>query len=476
MTYDYDAVIVGSRPNGLAAAITLAQAGCSVVVFEAAETIGGGLRSAPLTLPGFMHDICSAVHPLAVGTPFFRSLPLAEHGLHWIHPPLPLAHPFDDGSAAVLQRSVTATAQGLGSDAAAYAALMTPLVRNWEKLGAAILGPLRLPRQPFALARFGLNAIRSTYGLVNRHFRGKAARALFAGIAAHGILPLEQAPGAAFGLVLGAAGHAVGWPLPQGGSQQLADALAAHLRTLGGQIITGTPVTSLTQVPLARAILCDIAPRQLLQIAGQRLPAGYQRSLEAYRYGPGSFKVDLALDGPIPWQAAECAQAGTVHLGGTLDAIAASERAIWQGIHPERPFVLVVQPSLFDARRAPAGKHTVWAYCHVPHGSTVDMTERIERQIERFPPGFRQRILARHVMGPLDLQRYNANYVGGDINGGAQDFGQLFTRPTLRLNPYATPISGLYLCSSSTPPGGGVHGMCGYFAAQTALRKMRASR
>jgi phytoene dehydrogenase-like protein len=467
----YDAVVVGAGPNGLAAAITLAQAGLSVLVLEAAETIGGGTRSAELTLPGFIHDVCSAVHPLGAGSPFFRTLPLTEHGLEWIHPPAPLAHPFDDGTAAVLERSVEVTGKTLGPDAAAYRKLMAPLVADWDKLAVDLLGPLRLPpRHPLALARFGWHAIRSAHGLAERLFEDERARALFGGMAAHSMIPLDQPPTAAFGLVIGILGHAVGWPLPRGGSQHIADALACYLRSLGGEVVTGVRVQSLDELPSARAVLCDVTPRQLLRIAGQRLPTGYRRKLAGYRYGPGVFKVDWALDGPIPWQAIECTRAGTLHLGGTLEEMAAAERVVWRGEHPEKPYVLVVQPSLFDPTRAPEGKHTAWAYCHVPHGSTFDMMERIEAQIERFAPGFRDAILARSVKSAAEMEQYNPNYIGGDINGGIQDLGQLFTRPVFRLVPYSTPLKGLYICSSSTPPGGGVHGMCGYFAARAALR------
>jgi phytoene dehydrogenase-like protein len=469
--YDYDAAVVGSGPNGLAAAITLAQAGWSVLVLEARDTIGGGTRSAELTLPGYIHDVCSAVHPLGAGSPFFRTLPLAEHGLEWIHPPVPLAHPFDDGTAAVLERSVEATGKTLGPDAAAYQKLMAPLVTDWDKLAADLLGPLRIPpRHPLALARFGWHAIPSARRLAERLFEDERARALFGGMAAHSMIPLDQPPTAAFGLVIGILGHAVGWPLPRGGSQRIADALACYLRSLGGEVVTGVRVQSLDELPPARAVLCDVTPRQLLRIAGQRLPAGYRRRLAGYRYGPGVFKVDWALDGPIPWQAVECRRAGTVHLGGTLEEMAAAERVVWRGAHPEKPYVLVVQPSLFDATRAPEGKHTAWAYCHVPNASTFDMTERIEAQIERFAPGFRDCILARSVKSAVEMEQYNPNYIGGDINGGVQDLRQLFTRPVFRLVPYSTPLKGLYICSSSTPPGGGVHGMCGYFAARAALR------
>ncbi|MCH8206565.1 MAG: NAD(P)/FAD-dependent oxidoreductase [Chloroflexi bacterium] len=453
------------------AAIAIAQAGRSVLVVEAKETIGGGARSAELTLPGYVHDVCSAIHPLAVGSPFFSTLPLSEHGLEWIHPPACLAHPFDDGSAAVLERSVEMTADGLGRDAAAYRKLMSPLVINWDKLARQLLGPLRPPRHPLVLARFGMRAVRSAQGLAKAFFKGEKARALFAGMAAHSFLRLDRPPSAAFGLVLGASGHAVGWPIPRGGSQGISDALAGYLRSIGGEIVTGTSIESVDELPRARAILLDVTPRQVIRIAGSRLPRGYRRKLEGYRYGPGVFKMDWALDGPVPWKAPECARAGTVHLGGTIDEIVGSERLVWEGEHPEKPLVLLAQQSLFDPSRAPEGMHTAWAYCHVPNGSRFDMTDRIESQIERFAPGFRDRILARSVMSTERLEEYNPNYIGGDINGGIQDFRQLFTRPTLSLVPYSTPARGLYICSSSTPPGGGVHGMCGYHAARAALRR-----
>jgi phytoene dehydrogenase-like protein len=466
----YDAVVVGAGPNGLASAITLARAGRSVLVLEGQQTIGGGTRSDELTLPGFVHDVCSAIHPLGVASPFFRDLPLAQYGLEWVFPPAAVAHPFDDGSAAVLERSVDATGESLGRDAAAYRRLMGPLLADWEGLASDLLGPLPLPpRHPLAMARFGLKAVRSARGLAESAFEGDRARALFAGLAAHSILPLERPVSAAFGLVLGTVAHAVGWPMARGGSGQIADALAAHLRSLGGEIVTGRCVESLDQLPPAGAILLDVTPRQLLQIAGDRLPTRYRRALGRYRYGPGVFKLDWALDGPIPWKAPACSRAGTVHLGGTLPEIAASEQAVWRGELSERPYVIVVQQTLFDPTRAPEGKHTGWAYCHVPNGSTIDMTERIEAQLERFAPGFRDLILARSVMSPTALERHDPNYIGGDINGGVQDLGQLFTRPVARINPYTTPVRGLYLCSSSTPPGGGVHGMCGYFAAKAAL-------
>lgn len=465
-----DAVVVGSGPNGLAAAIMLARAGRSVLVIEAAETVGGGMRTAELTLPGFRHDVCSAIHPLAAGSPFLRTLPLDEHGLEWIHPPAPLAHPFDDGTAALLERSPETTGASLGEDADAYRRLLEPLVDRADVLLEQLLGPLRPPRHPLALARFGVSALLPATRLARRRFAGAHARGLFAGLAAHAILPLSRPPTGAVGLIFAICGHAYGWPLPRGGSQSVADALASYLRSLGGEIECGRTVESLSELRAARTVLLDVTPRQLLALAGDSLPASYRRRLGRYRYGPGVFKLDLALDGPIPWQAPGCERAGTVHLGGTLEEIAAAEAAVAEGGHPDRPYVLLAQQSLFDLDRAPAGKHTAWAYCHVPNGSQVDMAARIEAQIERFAPGFSDRILERHTFGPAELERYNANYVGGDIAGGAQELRQLFTRPVARLDPYSTPIEGTFLCSSSTPPGAGVHGMCGYYAARSALR------
>lgn len=468
----YDAVIVGSGPNGLAAAVTLAEAGCSVLVLEGQGTIGGGTRTAELTLPGFRHDICSAVHPLGLASPFFRKLPLHEHGLEWVQPTIPLAHPLDGGRAVAVYRSIAETAAGLGVDAAAYRRLYEPLVERWPDLLDDFLRPLRIPRHPLALGRFGWYGIQSAERLARTTFEDEPARALLAGLAAHIVLPLDELTTAAYGLVLGLLAHAVGWPVARGGSQRIADSLASYLSALGGRIETGQWVRSLADLPAARAILLDITPRQFLAMAANELPAGYRRQLESYRYGQAAFKVDWALSEPIPWAAEAARLAGTLHLGGTLSELARAEREIWSGVHPERPYVLLSQPSLFDETRAPDGRHTAWSYCHVPNGSTEDMTARIEAQVERFAPGFRDCIIDRHAMTAVDYEAYNPNYVGGDINGGAQDWRQLVTRPTLRLDPYSTPLPGVFLCSSATPPGGGVHGMCGYNAAQSALRHL----
>ncbi|HYU78727.1 MAG TPA: NAD(P)/FAD-dependent oxidoreductase [Vicinamibacterales bacterium] len=463
-----DAIVVGAGPNGLAAAIAIAQTGRKVVVLERAAEIGGGCRSAALTLPGFVHDICSAVHPFAVASPFFRSLPLAAHGLEWIEPAAMLAHPFDGDAAVVVYRSVERTAEQLGVDADAYRDLFNKLAGAWPKIELNVLGPIGWPRHPLALAGFGLKALQSARRFARRTFKGAEARALFAGSAAHSMLPLDRAITAGVGLALALLTHTSGWVLPKGGAQCLANALASYLRSLGGEIVTGVTVTSADDLPAARAVLFDLSPRPLLRIAGDGFPPRYRRALERYRYGMGVFKADWALEGPIPWRNRDVARAGTVHLGGTLDEIASSENDAWNGRHSEQPFVLLAQPTLFDPSRAPAGRHVVWTYCHVPHASTEDMLPRVEAQIERFAPGFRKRVLACNVMAPADVERHNPNYVGGDIGGGAGTLWQLAARPTWR--HYSTPVRGWYICSASTPPGVGVHGMCGYFAAQRALR------
>jgi phytoene dehydrogenase-like protein len=467
---DLDAVVVGSGPNGLAAAIAMAREGASVLVLEGAAEIGGGTRTAELTLPGFHHDVCSACHPMGILSPFFRSLPLEEHGLRWVKPPVSVAHPLDDGPAVLLRRSLSDTAGGLGVDGPAYERLLAPFLVDPHGFLSDILGPPRIPRHPLRLLRFAMQALRSAGGLARGRFRGERARALFAGCAAHASLPLDRLTTAAFGLLFCVTGHIEEWPVAEGGSAALARALAGVLASFGGRIETGRMVRSLADVPPSRVLLFDTSPTQLASLAEAVLPARYVRRLRRFRYGPGVFKIDWALDGPIPWNDPAVLRASTVHLGGTLDEVAAAEAAVWRGEHPERPFVLLCQQSLFDPSRAPEGKHTGYAYCHVPAGSTTDRTDAIERQVERFAPAFRQRILARHVMTTADFERYNPSFVGGAITGGVADLGQLFTRPVARWNPYTTPNPRIFLCSSSTPPGGGVHGMCGSFAARAALR------
>ena len=464
----YDAVVIGSGPNGLAAAITLARAGKSVAVFEASDTIGGGARSAKLTLRGFEHDVCSAVHPMAAASPFFRGLPLAEHGLEWIHPPLCVAHPLDGGRAAILDRDINKTYEALGADGVAWRRLVGSLAADWPKLEDVTTGPLRLPAHPVAAARFGLHAVQSAMSLARGRFATEEARALIAGLAAHAVEPLDSLGTGAVALVFAAVGHVYGWPIPRGGSQKIADALASYLRSLGGEIFTRVRIGSRRELPAARVTLCDTSVQGLMEIAGDELPAGYRGALARFAPGAGVFKVDWALSAPIPWAAAECRAAGTIHVGGTLEEIAECESEVAAGRVPERPFVLVAQSSLFDATRAPSGQHTGWGYCHVPAGCDVDMTDRIEAAIERFAPGFRDVILARAVRGPAQLERENANLIGGNVTGGANTLRQILLRPTWR--QYSTPVRGLYLCSASTPPGGGVHGMCGFHAADRAVK------
>ena len=471
-----NAIVIGSGPNGLAAAVYLAQQGCQVEVREAAEEIGGGTRTAELTLPGFLHDVGSAVHPMGIGSPFFRTLPLQQYGLQWIQPSAPLAHPLDGGRAIMLERDLAATASQFGAaDRAGYMALFRPLVDRWEALLQDVLHPQpSIPRHPFLLAGFGLRALQPATDLARALFRTEAAQALFAGMAAHSFLRLEQLLSSAFGMILGGSGHAVGWPIPQGGSQAISNALAGYLQSLGGRIVTNAAVQSLEELGGPDLVLCDITPRQFLRIARNRLPSNFAKSMEKYRYGPGIFKIDYALSEAIPWRAKECLRAGTVHVGGTLEEISASERAIFGAAPSDRPFVLVVQQSLFDRSRAPQGQHTAWVYCHVPNGWPGSQLDAIETQIERFAPGFREVILARSVMNTAQMQNWNANLVGGDINGGAADIRQFILRPTWR--QYETPVAGVYLCSSSTPPGGGVHGMCGYHAARRACKWLERQR
>lgn len=471
-----NAFVVGAGPNGLMAAITLARAGWDVTVFEAAERPGGGTRSEELTLPGFVHDVCSAIHPLAIGSPAFRELaasatPLADHGLRWVHPPAPVAHPLDDGRAAILYRSVDETADGLGTDARNYRKLFRRHVAAGFELTDGLLSPFTMPpKHPIHLASYGAVGVMPARLVARHRFETDEARALFAGLAGHSILSLRAPITAGYGLMLGVLAHVVGWPLAEGGSQRIADALVAVLQSLGGRVECDRRIESLAELPRADAVLLDVTPRQVLALGGNDVPARYRKALSHYRYGAGVFKLDWALDGPIPWTNQQCALAATVHVGGTLDEVTASEHAVQSGRTPDRPYVLLAQHTLFDPTRAPAGRHTAWAYCHVPHGSTTDMTTQIESQVERFAPGFRDRIIARHAMNTEAVHRHDANYIGGDINGGVADLRQFVRRPTLGLHPWKTPMPGVYLCSSSTPPGGGVHGMCGWLAAKEVLR------
>ncbi len=466
----FDAVVIGSGPNGLAAAIELARNGRAVCVYEARDVVGGGCRSAESTLPGFIHDTCAAIHPLGYASPFFKQLPLDQHGLRWIFPDAPLAHPLDSGRAALLERSIGETSRRLGQDSIRYARLLHPFIRRWDDLGPDILAPIHIPKHPFLLARFGRHAIRSALSFADRHFVTAEARALIGGNAGHSLLPLSAPGTAGFGLLLEILGHATGWPLVAGGSQNLSNALVSYFQSLGGEIVTGHRISTLKEVPNAGSILFDTSVRELLRIAGDRLPETYRRKLLRFRPAAGVFKMDWELSCPIPWTAKECARAGTLHVGGTIEQIAESEAAVAEGRIPEKPLVIAAQQSLFDRTRAPEGKHTAWGYCHVPNGCGVDMTGPIEAQIERFAPGFRDCILARHTLSPLQMETYNPNYIGGDITGGAADILQLLRRPILSPNPYATPAHGLFLCSASTPPGGGVHGMAGYHAARAVLR------
>jgi phytoene dehydrogenase-like protein len=468
----YDVVVVGSGPNGLAAAIALSRAGLATLLVEAEQTPGGGARTQELTLPGFLHDVCSTVHPLAVASPFFQSLQLERFGLEWIHSPAPLAHVLGEGQVVLLERSVDATARRLGRDGAAYRDLLEVFADRFGELAPMILAGVAVPRSPVLMARFGLNAVRSMQGLARSRFHEDSAGALLAGIATHAFIPLEERATAAFALVLASAGHAVGWPIARGGSGAIVRALVECLRETGGEIVTGIRVSTLRDLPAARAYVLDVTPRQLLAIAGDRLTSGYRRRLERFRYGPGVFKMDWALAGPVPWRGAECNRAATVHLWGDLEQVARAEALVHRGAVDAAPFIILVQPSLFDPSRAPPGRHTLWAYCHVPHGSDGNFSAAIEAQIERFAPGFRDLVLGRRSFTAPELERYNANYVGGDIAGGRLDLRQLFFRPVAKLDPYATSAPDVFLCSSSTPPGGGVHGMCGYWAARSVLRNV----
>lgn len=467
----YDAVIVGSGPNGLAAAIALAEQGLSVHVIEAADTVGGGTRTKELTLPGFQHDICSAIHPMAAASPFLASLPLDKFGLEWIEPEIALAHPLDDRPAAAIYKSIDKTIENLEEDGSNYRALFEPFLERWDELAPQILAPFKLlPSSPLLMARFGMKALQPATRLATNTFETVRGRALFGGLAAHSTLPLENLTTSAIGMVLGIAGHVVNWPYPRGGSHAITKSMAAYFESLGGTITTGRKITALSELPRSHIAMLNLTPRQIMDLCNTNLTPEYMRKLNKFEYGVGVFKMDIALSEPIPWNDPACRKAGTVHLGGTLEEIAVSEKASNEGNHPEKPYVLVAQQSLKDDSRAPEGKHTLWAYCHVPNGSTRDMSEPILNQIERFAPGFRDCILEAHTMNTQAMHAYNPNYFGGDINGGRQDITQLFSRPANMFDPYRIPETTMYICSSSTPPGGGVHGMCGYHAAWAALK------
>jgi phytoene dehydrogenase-like protein len=467
---DYDVVVVGSGPNGLSAAITLQKAGLRILLIESASTVGGNMRSAELTLPGFIHDIGSAIHPMAAGSPFFESLPLQKFGLEYIFPEYAAAHPFDDGTAAVFESSLPNTASGLGVDSDSYTKLFSRLIHEWPMIDSAVLGPFRIPKNLLAMVDFGLKALLPAETFARKYFKGEKAKSMFAGMAAHGMLPFSKIASTAAGLVLMIQGHLKGWPLIKGGTQQLANALSSYFLSIGGLIQTGFRVEKLKDLPAARAVMFDLSPKQLLQIAGYRFSTVYENQLKKYRYGMGVYKIDWALDAPIPFIASSCKLAGTIHLGNSYAEISSNEQVTTDGQHPAKPFVLLSQQSLFDPTRAPAGKHTAWAYCHVPNGSVHNMRAQIENQVERFAPGFRERILGTHTMDTTELETYNSNNVGGAINGGEQDLRQLFTRPAFKLSPYRTSAKDIYLCSASTPPGGGVHGMCGFQAAKRVLK------
>lgn len=468
---EYDAVIIGSGPNGLAAGILMAKQGLSVLILEAKDTIGGGTRTKELTESGFLHDVCSAVHPTAFAAPFLKTLPLADFGLEWCLPDFQVAHPLDDGNAVIIPKSLDETAERLGKDGKRYKKIVSPMIRDWDRLSNDLFGPIRIPQNPLAMARFGMKAIQSAKQFANGQFKNPATRAFFAGLAGHSILPLEQLFTASFGIIFSASLHVADWAIAKGGSASITNAMADYYESLGGKIQTYTAITDYKQIPSAKAILFDLTPHQIARIADSAFPYKFTKTLMDYQYGPGAFKMDFALSEPVPWENEDARKAGTLHLGGTFEEIAASERDSWNGNYSDNPYVLVSQPSIFDDTRAPAGKHTLWAYCHVPNGSEVDRSEDIIKQIERFAPGFRDAIISYSTMNALQFESYNANYVGGDINGGAQFFKQLVFRPTLKWDPYKLAGNRMYICSSATPPGGGVHGMCGYHAAKSALKR-----